>query len=79
MVSKEKDLKSGFELLENDRSKLKTELERISGLSREEATEKLKKEIDEDLRGYEAQKICRSSRWRRGGRQCETTDRKSVV
>ncbi len=57
LVSKEKELKNGFELLENDRSKLKTELERISGLSREEATEKLKKEIDEDLRGYEAQKI----------------------
>lgn len=57
LQSKEKSLKEMNEKLENDRTQLKGELERISGLSREEATEKLKSEIDEDLKGYEAQKI----------------------
>ncbi len=57
LESKEKGLKEMNEKIEETRTQLKGELERISGLSREEATEKLKSEIDEDLKGYEAQKI----------------------
>lgn len=51
------DLKETMKRMEDSRVQLKTELEKISGLSREEATERLKKEIEEDLKGYEAQKI----------------------
>lgn len=51
------DLKETMKRMEDSRIQLKTELEKISGLSREEATERLKKEIEEDLKGYEAQKI----------------------
>ncbi|HOV29826.1 MAG TPA: ribonuclease Y [Candidatus Dojkabacteria bacterium] len=57
LASKEKELKALSEKIEEMRTSLKTELEKLSGLSREEATEKLKAEIDEDLKGYEAQKI----------------------
>ena len=51
------DLKETMKRMEDSRVQLKTELEKISGLSREEATERLKKEIEEDLKAFEAQKI----------------------
>ena len=44
------DLKETMKRMEDSRIQLKTELEKISGLSREEATERLKKEIEEDLK-----------------------------
>ena len=53
----ESQLKEGNKRLENSRAQLKTELEKISGLSRDEAKAKLMKEIEEDLKGYEAKKI----------------------
>ncbi len=53
----DRDLKETMKRMEDSRIQLKTELEKISGLSREEATERLKKEIEEDLKAYEAQKI----------------------
>lgn len=40
--------------LENTRTKLKTELERISGLTREEAKQKLLKQVEEDIKNYQA-------------------------
>jgi ribonuclease Y len=57
LESKELYLKEGLKKLEGSRAGLKKELEKISGLSREEAREKLMKEIDQDLREYEAKKI----------------------
>lgn len=57
LETKEGELKETLKRMEESRTQLKTELEKISGLSREEATEKLKKEIEEDLHSYEAQKI----------------------
>lgn len=57
LESKERYLKEGVKKLEGNRAQLKKELEKISGLSREEAREKLMKEIDQDLREYEAKKI----------------------
>ncbi len=57
LESKENELKETLKRVEETRTQLKTQLEKISGLSREEATEKFKKEIEEDLKGYEAQKI----------------------
>ena len=57
LVGKEGELKETLKRMEESRTQLKTELEKISGLSREEATEKLKKEIEEDLKAFEAQKI----------------------
>jgi ribonucrease Y len=53
----DKQLKETTKRLENTRLQLKTELEKISGLSREEAKEKLMKEIEEDLKVYEAKRI----------------------
>ncbi len=50
-------LKEGLKQLESSRKQLKDQLEKISGLSREEARQKLMKEIDQDLREYEAKKI----------------------
>ncbi|MHC1716457.1 MAG: ribonuclease Y [Candidatus Dojkabacteria bacterium] len=50
-------LKEGVKRLELERSELKQALEKISGLSRDEAKEKLMKEIDQDLKEYEAKKI----------------------
>lgn len=55
--SREVKLKGGIERLEEDRNELKKELERISGLSKEEAREKLVEEIDQDMKEYEAKKI----------------------
>ncbi len=57
LESKEGELKEALKRIEDTRTQLKTQLEKISGLSREEATEKFKKEIEEDLKGFEAQKI----------------------
>ena len=57
LESKENYLKEGVKKLEADRGQLKTQLEKISGLSRDEAREKLMKEIDQDLKEYEAKKI----------------------
>lgn len=57
LENRENELKETTKRLEDTRAQLKKELEKISGLSREEATEKLKKEIEEDLHAYEAQKI----------------------
>lgn len=54
---KDNNLKEGLRRLEVNRAQLKKELERISGLSRDEAREKLMKEIDQDLVEYEAKKI----------------------
>lgn len=53
----DKQLKETGKRLENSRLQLKTELEKISGLSREEAKEKLMQEIEEDLKVYEAKRI----------------------
>jgi len=54
---KESSLKEGLKRLEINRAQLKKELEKISGLSREEAKERLMKEVDKDLVEYEAKKI----------------------
>ena len=54
---KEGSLKEGLKRLETNRVQLKKELEKISGLSRDEAKEMLMKEIDQDLVEYEAKKI----------------------
>ena len=43
--------------LERTRIQLKEELERISGLTQEEARKKLMSEVDEDIKDYEAKKI----------------------
>lgn len=43
--------------IESTRAKLKEELERISGLTKDEAREKLMKQVDEDMKDYEAKKI----------------------
>jgi len=50
-------LKKGLKSLEQTRIELKNQLEKISGLSREEAREKLMKEIDQDMSEYKARKI----------------------
>jgi ribonuclease Y len=43
--------------IEKTRIRLKEELEKISGLTREEAQKKLKEEIEEDMKDYTAKKI----------------------
>ncbi len=43
--------------LEKTRMQLKDELERISGLTQEEAKQKLIEQVDEDIKNYEAKKI----------------------
>jgi ribonuclease Y len=50
-------LKKGLKNLETSRKQLKDQLEKISSLSRDEARQKLMKEIDQDLKEYEAKKI----------------------
>lgn len=50
-------LKKGLKNLERSRKQLKDQLEKISSLSRDEARQKLMKEIDQDLKEYEAKKI----------------------
>ncbi len=57
-LEKEKDLvKRVKKQLEEMRVKLKTDLEKISNLTRDEAKEKLIHEVDEDLVNYKAKKI----------------------
>ncbi|MGI6423197.1 MAG: ribonuclease Y [Candidatus Dojkabacteria bacterium] len=43
--------------LEKSKSQLKEELEKISGLTQEEARQKLMSQVDEDIKNYEAKKI----------------------
>jgi ribonuclease Y len=57
LEAEEAKLKQGLKNLEQTRIELKEQLEKISGLSREEAREKLMKEIDQDLNEYKARKI----------------------
>jgi ribonuclease Y len=64
-----KEIKENIEEL---RTGLKTELEKISGLTRDEAKEKLMKQVEEDLRDYEAQLIRKASK-----RAEEISDEKS--
>ena len=40
--------------LESSRTKLKEQLEKISGLTRDEAQKKLMTEVEEDMKDYEA-------------------------
>jgi ribonuclease Y len=57
LEEKEKSLKIYAQRLEKDKGRLETELERISGLTKGEAREKLIKEVDEDIVNYKAKKI----------------------
>ncbi len=50
-------LRNGKKKLEEMRNQLKVELERISGLTREEAKQKLLSEIEEDVKNYEAKLV----------------------
>lgn len=54
---KERNLQNLSGRLEKDRGRLETELERISGLTRDEAKEKLMNEVDQDMVEYKAKKI----------------------
>lgn len=57
-LEKEKEsVKRTKKQLEENRLRLKKELEKISNLTRDEAREKLVKEVDEDLLSYKAKKI----------------------
>lgn len=51
------NVKSMQKGIEETRTKLKTELEKISGLTREEAKKKLMSEVEEDMKDYEASLI----------------------
>ncbi|MBN2100851.1 ribonuclease Y [Candidatus Dojkabacteria bacterium] len=55
--SLKEDLQQSKQNLEKIRKKLEGRLEKISGLSKEEAKEKLMREIEEDLKEYHAKKI----------------------
>lgn len=57
LEEREKSLKNYSQRLEKDKGRLETELERISGLTKEEAREKLMKEVDVDIVNYKAKKI----------------------
>jgi ribonuclease Y len=57
LEQRESSLKGTMKKIEETRANLKKELEKISGLSRDEAREKLEKEIKEDMSAYEAKKI----------------------
>jgi ribonucrease Y len=54
-----KDLKAN---VEKERERLETELEKISGLSREEAREKLTVEIEEEMKNYTAKLIRKATK-----------------
>jgi len=54
---RDKNLKLYAERLEKDKNRLETGLEKISGLTRDEARQKLMKEVDEDIMNYKAKKI----------------------
>jgi ribonuclease Y len=62
LEEKSEKLKKGLKNLEQTRIELKNQLEKISGLSREEAREKLMKEIDQDMSEYKARKIRRAEK-----------------
>ncbi|MCA9374897.1 ribonuclease Y [Candidatus Dojkabacteria bacterium] len=53
----EKALKATRDNIEETKNRLVTELEKISGFTREEAREKLMKEIDEEIKNYEAKLV----------------------
>ncbi|MCD4811959.1 ribonuclease Y [bacterium] len=55
--SRERAVKDNSQRVEKTKVRLETELERISGLTREEAKKKLIEEIDEGIVNYEAKKI----------------------
>lgn len=58
VLEKEKEIiKKTRKQLEENRLRLKTELEKISNLTRDEAREKLVSEVDQDLLSYKAKKI----------------------
>jgi ribonucrease Y len=57
LEEKERNLKQYEQRLEKDREKLETGLERISGLTKDEAREKLMKEVDADIVNYKAKRI----------------------
>lgn len=58
VLEKEKEtIKKTKKQLEENRLRLKTELEKISNLTKDEAREKLVKEVDQDLLSYKAKKI----------------------
>ena len=57
LEQRESSIKGAMRKIEETRANLKKELEKISGLSREEAREKLEKEIKQDMSAYEAKKI----------------------
>ena len=57
LENKDKSLKQYAERLEKDKERLETALEKISGLTKDEAREKLIKEVDEDIINYKAKRI----------------------
>ena len=57
LENKDKSLKQYAERLEKDKERLETALEKISGLTRDEARQKLVKEVNEDIINYKAKKI----------------------
>jgi ribonuclease Y len=57
LEAKDKSLKQYSDRLEKDKERLETALEKISGLTKDEARQKLIKEVDEDIVNYKAKKI----------------------
>lgn len=57
LESSTEDIKKMQRGLERTRIQLKEELQRISGLTQEEAKQKLMDQVDEDIKNYEAKKI----------------------
>ncbi len=57
LEEREKSLKSYAQRVEKDKGRLESELERISGLTKSEAREKLMREVDDDIVNYKAKQI----------------------
>jgi ribonuclease Y len=57
LEEREKSLKSYAQRVEKDKGRLESELERISGLTKSEAREKLMREVDDDIVSYKAKQI----------------------
>ncbi|MDD3474891.1 MAG: ribonuclease Y [Candidatus Dojkabacteria bacterium] len=57
LENKDKSLKQYSDRLEKDKERLETALEKISGLTKDEARQKLVKEVDEDIINYKAKMI----------------------
>lgn len=57
LEAEQNSVKQARKNIEETRLKLKTELEKISGLTRDEAKEKLVKEIEEDIKNFQAKLI----------------------